>query len=83
MLRLWKITMNAYITRKKYDRVHTTKKLRVLTTLLQHARAQAIQDAYRRAEASHPRENAPKAGSIRSLGLIGKEEETKAVLAAK
>jgi NADH dehydrogenase (ubiquinone) Fe-S protein 5 len=48
----------------------------------QAARAIAIQRAYRKAEAAHPRENAPKAGSIRSLGLIGKEEETKEVLKA-
>ncbi len=41
-----------------------------------------MQKAYRKAEAAHPRENAPKAGSIRSLGLIGKEEETKDVLKA-
>ena len=48
--------------------------------LTQHARAQAIQDALRKAEAAHPRENAPKAGQIRSLGLIGNEEGTKQVL---
>jgi NADH dehydrogenase (ubiquinone) Fe-S protein 5 len=46
----------------------------------QYARAQAMQDAYRKAEAAHPRENAPKPGEIRSLGLIGKEEESKNVL---
>jgi NADH dehydrogenase (ubiquinone) Fe-S protein 5 len=39
-----------------------------------------MQDAYRKAEAAHPRENAPKPGEIRSLGLIGKEEESKNVL---
>ena len=27
-------------------------------------------------EAAHPRENAPTAGQIRSLGLLGKEKET-------
>jgi len=48
--------------------------------LLQYARAQAIQDALRRSEAAHPRENAPKAGQIRSLGLIGNEEGTQAIL---
>jgi NADH dehydrogenase (ubiquinone) Fe-S protein 5 len=48
----------------------------------QHARAQAIQDALRKAEAAHPRENAPKAGQIRSLGLIGNEEGTKETLKA-
>ncbi|KAF7506070.1 hypothetical protein GJ744_012317 [Endocarpon pusillum] len=46
------------------------------------ARARAMQKAYRKAEAAHPRENAPKAGSIRSLGLVGKDEESKEVLKA-
>lgn len=46
----------------------------------QLARTVAIQNAIRKAEASHPRENAPKVGQIRSLGLIGKEEETKSIL---
>ncbi|KAI4126139.1 MAG: hypothetical protein LQ338_003909 [Usnochroma carphineum] len=44
------------------------------------ARVEELQRAYRRAEASHPRENAPKAGTIRSLGLLNKEEDTKAVI---
>lgn len=39
-----------------------------------------MQDAYRKLERAHPRENAPKAGQIRSLGLIGKEKESKEVL---
>jgi NADH dehydrogenase (ubiquinone) Fe-S protein 5 len=42
-----------------------------------------MQAAYRKAEAAHPRENAPKAEQIRSLGLLGKEEEANAVLAAQ
>jgi NADH dehydrogenase (ubiquinone) Fe-S protein 5 len=33
-----------------------------------------MQVALRKAESAHPRENAPKAGQIRSLGLIGGEE---------
>lgn len=41
-----------------------------------------MQNAYRKAIASHPRENAPRAEQISSLGLLGKEEETKAVLAS-
>ena len=49
-------------------------------TSAQYARALAMQDAMRRAEAAHPRENAPKAGQIRSLGLLGKEDATKEVL---
>jgi len=40
-----------------------------------------MQYAYRKAEVAHPRENAPKAGQIRSLGLLNKENDTKAVLA--
>ncbi|OJD15738.1 hypothetical protein AJ78_04036 [Emergomyces pasteurianus Ep9510] len=47
------------------------------------ARMRAMQRAYRKAEASHPRENAPKAEQIRSLGLLGKDEESKAILAAR
>ncbi|KAJ5157327.1 uncharacterized protein N7482_008427 [Penicillium canariense] len=46
-------------------------------------RTMKMQAAYRKAEAAHPRENAPKAEQIRSLGLLGKEEEAKAVLAAQ
>lgn len=40
-----------------------------------------MQAAFRKAEAQHPRENAPKAEQIRSLGLLGKDEESAAVLA--
>lgn len=53
-----------------------------LTHPQQHARAQAIQDALSKAEIGTARDNAPKAGQIRSLGLIGKEETTKEVLNA-
>lgn len=42
-----------------------------------------MQDAYRKAEAAHPRENAPKPEAIRNLGLIGKEEDSKSVLGAR
>ena len=56
--------------------------VQLVTLNLQAARVQAIQDALRKAEAAHPRENAPKAGQIRSLGLIGKEDDTKAVLSS-
>ncbi|KAI1414244.1 hypothetical protein F5Y13DRAFT_159073 [Hypoxylon sp. FL1857] len=44
------------------------------------ARVRALQAAYRKAEASSARENAPSAGQIRNLGLLGKEEDTKQVL---
>ncbi|KAF5857878.1 hypothetical protein ETB97_005185 [Aspergillus alliaceus] len=43
-------------------------------------RTMRMQAAYRKAEAAHPRENAPKAEQIRSLGLLGKEEEASALL---
>jgi len=72
--------MSAYITRRRLDYRSNPDGLGYLLTVLQYARAQAIQDAYRKAEAANPRENAPKAGEIRSLGLIGKEEESKKVL---
>lgn len=39
-----------------------------------------MQDALRKAEAAHPRENALKIDQIRSLGLIGKEAESKVIL---
>lgn len=53
----------------------------MLTRLFsQYARAMAIQIALRKAQAASPRENAPKVGQIQSLGLIGKEDETKAIL---
>ncbi|KAJ6036609.1 NADH-ubiquinone oxidoreductase kd subunit [Penicillium herquei] len=43
-------------------------------------RTMKMQAAYRKAEAASPRENAPSAEQIRSLGLLGKEEEASAVL---
>jgi len=54
----------------------------LLNEFIQFARAKAMQEALRKAEAAHPRENVPKIGQIRSLGLIGKEEETKSILGA-
>lgn len=49
----------------------------------QAAKVKAMQYAYRKAEASHPRENAPRAEQISSLGLLGKEDDTKAVLGSR
>ncbi|KAM7204388.1 hypothetical protein V8F33_001690 [Rhypophila sp. PSN 637] len=47
------------------------------------ARVRVLQAAFRKAEAEGgPRENAPTAGQIRNLGLLGKEEDTKKVLGA-
>lgn len=40
----------------------------------------ALQDAYRKAEAASPRDNAPNAGQIRNLGLINKDEVSKGVI---
>lgn len=42
-----------------------------------------MQAAFRKTEAAHPRENAPKAEQIRSLGLLGKEEEATAFLSQR
>lgn len=52
-------------------------------SLSQAARVGSIQAAYRRHEAANPRDNAPKAGAIRNLGLLDKEEDTKSVLGTK
>ncbi len=49
----------------------------------QAARTKALQTAYRRAEAANPRDNAPKAGQIRNLGLLDADDDTKAVLGSK
>ncbi|MCJ1417026.1 hypothetical protein MMC32_003365 [Xylographa parallela] len=43
-------------------------------------RTRALQHAYRRALAAHPREDMPPPGTIRNLGLLGKEDDTRAVL---
>ncbi|KAK3359344.1 NADH:ubiquinone oxidoreductase 11.5kD subunit [Lasiosphaeria hispida] len=44
------------------------------------ARVKTLQAAYRKAESlGGAREDAPTAGQIRSLGLLGKEEDTKKV----
>jgi len=69
------------------------RQIRVLTHMLmfvvcvcgaiQAAKTRALQHAYRKAEAKHPREDAPRAGAIRNLGLLDKGEDTKAVLGGK
>jgi NADH dehydrogenase (ubiquinone) Fe-S protein 5 len=48
--------------------------------LSQATRVRALQRAYRKAEAANPRDDAPRAGAIRNLGLLGQEGDTKAVL---
>ncbi|TAQ85411.1 hypothetical protein B7494_g6269 [Chlorociboria aeruginascens] len=47
------------------------------------SRIRELQRAYRKAEAAYPRDNAPKAGEIRNLGLLGKDDDTRAVLSTK
>ncbi|KAL9010331.1 MAG: hypothetical protein Q9173_004724 [Seirophora scorigena] len=66
----WQELLACYVVNTNTDDVKGAKK----------ARVEELQRAYRRAEASHPRENAPKAGTIRSLGLLNKDEDTKAVV---
>ncbi|RMJ21787.1 hypothetical protein PHISP_07349 [Aspergillus sp. HF37] len=44
------------------------------------ARTMKMQAAYRKAEASHPRENAPKAEEVRNLGLLGKDNDSAAIM---
>lgn len=46
----------------------------------EHARALALQAAYARAQSATARDDAPSASQIRNLGLLGKTEDTKAVL---
>ncbi|PKS11634.1 hypothetical protein jhhlp_001785 [Lomentospora prolificans] len=64
-----------------YECLHHKKEAteRLLMTK-QAARVQALQDAYRKSEAASARDNAPTAGQIRSLGLIGKDDVSKKVL---
>ncbi|EAA31476.1 hypothetical protein GE21DRAFT_7791 [Neurospora crassa] len=48
------------------------------------ARVQALQAAYRKAEAEGGyKANPPTAGQIRNLGILGKEEDSRAVLGSK
>ncbi|KAL3419607.1 NADH:ubiquinone oxidoreductase 11.5kD subunit [Phlyctema vagabunda] len=62
-----------------YECLHHKKEVRYGPA----ARVASIQAAYRKKAALFPREEAPKAGQIRNLGLLGKEEDTKAVLGTK
>ncbi|KAK4988419.1 hypothetical protein LTR50_003933 [Elasticomyces elasticus] len=47
------------------------------------ARVRALQAAYRRAEAANPRDDAPTAGQIRSLGLLDASDEEKDIRTAR
>ncbi|EPE35107.1 hypothetical protein GLAREA_10803 [Glarea lozoyensis ATCC 20868] len=44
------------------------------------SRVLSLQTAYRKAETALPRDSVPPAGAIRNLGLLGKEEDSKAVI---
>ncbi len=46
----------------------------------QAARTIELQRAYRKAEAAHPRDDAPKVGSIRKLGLLDTNGDPESVL---
>lgn len=44
------------------------------------SRVSKLQKAYRESELANPREHTPTVGQIRNLGLLGKEDDTEAVL---
>ena len=77
--------MSAYIIRRRwvklFDGEHSsfTEQLLIVTSS-QATRVRALQAAYRKAEAANPRDDAPKAGQIRNLGLLDKGDDTKVVL---
>lgn len=86
----WQELLACYVVNTNTDDVSGAKKclpaLEDYYECLHHkkefARTKALQYAYRRAEAAHPRENVPRVGAIRNLGLLGAEEDTKSVLEA-
>lgn len=57
----------------------------LLMSFQKAARVGAIQTAYRKKQAAsvYARDEGPKVGAIRNLGLLDKEEDTKAVLGTK
>ncbi|KAI4275092.1 MAG: hypothetical protein LQ337_003464 [Flavoplaca oasis] len=84
----WQELLACYVVNTNTDDVTGAKKcvpaLEDYYECLHHrkerARAIELQRAYRRAEVAHPRENAPRPGAIRNLGLLDREEDTKDVL---
>ncbi|MCJ1347090.1 hypothetical protein MMC31_005311 [Peltigera leucophlebia] len=56
-----------------YECLHHRKEL---------ARTKSLQIAYRKKELEFPRENTARTGSIRNLGLLDKEEDSKAIVEA-
>ena len=50
--------------------------------VVQKARLQALQNAYRRAEQIYSRESGPDSKAIRNLGLLNQDADTKQVLDA-
>ena len=49
----------------------------------QAKRVLELQTAFRKAHSKYERDDSPTAGQIRNLGLLGKEEDTNAVLGKK
>ncbi|MCJ1468575.1 hypothetical protein MMC07_007204 [Pseudocyphellaria aurata] len=87
----WQELLACYVVNTNTDDVSGAKKclpaLEDYYECLHHkkelARTKALQNAYRRAQDAHPRENdPPRVGAIRNLGLLDAEEDTKSVLEA-
>lgn len=74
--------MSAFIIRKRFVFIENLRRVRgaIKTDEIQHARALALQAAYARSEAATTRDDAPSAKQIRSLGLLGKDDESKQLL---
>jgi NADH dehydrogenase (ubiquinone) Fe-S protein 5 len=68
------------VSRTRDSRLNPNHSSTPVLTSLQATRVRALQRAYRNAEAANPRDDAPKAGAIRNLGLLGQEKDTKDVL---
>ncbi|KAL8705600.1 MAG: hypothetical protein Q9201_001287 [Fulgogasparrea decipioides] len=86
----WQELLACYVVNTNTDDVTGAKKcvpaLEDYYECLHHRKEKArvieMQRAYRRAEAAHPRESAPRPGAIRNLGLLDRDEDTKEVLGA-
>lgn len=61
-------------------RVDPPSDISACLTMPQANRVRELQLAYQRAEEVYTRKDGPTAGQIRNLGLLGKEEDSKAVL---
>lgn len=76
--------MSAYITEKRYEmhsapptlaHLNATHLWILMLCPMQAAKTHALQTAYRKREAATPRDDAPSAGQIRSLGLLEREDD--------